>query len=364
MDSTTEITELTGRSSSRSATTPPPEAVIRAAIRRDLPADTFTPQPWRALWFVPLVAIVIGSIVAQLALSPMWPVRIVIALVMGQAMAALGFLAHEALHGSLVQSRRLQTVLGYCGFGPMLVSPALWRVWHNQVHHNRTNMGNSDPDGFGTMARYERMPSTRFVAQLAPGSGHPLSFLFLGYWFAFHGQVVLWLQSRYMRGFESLNRRRAILDSVVGLLAWGALAYVAGPFVSLFVVAIPFVTANATVMSYISTNHFMRPLAETNNPVENSMSVNTLPVIDAIHFNFSHHVEHHLFPKMSAKHAPRVREWLLENQPDDYLSPAHWMAVRELYRTPRVYLDATTLVNPSDLTRQVSTERIAEFLSA
>ena len=192
----------------------------------------------------------------------------------------------------------------------MMVSPTLWRTWHNQVHHGKTNQGNSDPDGFGTLTRYEKAPSTRFVARLAPGSRHPMSYFFFAYWFMFHGQVVLWIQSRYMRGFRRMNRRRAVVDSAVSALLWltvAVLALLAGPMYVLFAVVIPLVLANFIVMSYIATNHFMRPLTETNDPIENSMSVNTLPIIDRMHFNFSHHVEHHLFPNMSAKHAPRVR---------------------------------------------------------
>jgi fatty acid desaturase len=134
-------------------------------------------------------------------------------------------------------------------------------------------------------------------------------------------------------------------------LAWttvAVLALLAGPMYLLFAVVIPLVVANFLVMSYIATNHFMRPLTRSNDPLENSMSVNTLAVIDRLHFNFSHHVEHHLFPNMSAKHAPRVRAWLKEHEPDRYVSPNHAKAFMYLYRTPRVYLDATTLCDPDD----------------
>jgi fatty acid desaturase len=180
----------------------------------------------------------------------------------------------------------------------------------------------------------------------------------------FHGQVVLWIQSRYMRGFRRLNRRRAIIDSAVSALAWLTVIVLAGPFHAIFAVVVPLVLANFIVMSYIATNHFMRPLTETNDPIENSMSVTTLPVIDRLHFNFSHHVEHHLFPNMSAKHAPRVRAWLLENEPDRYVSPKHWLAFAYLYRTPRVYLDATTLCDPDDPQGdyRADTRELAEIL--
>lgn len=321
---------------------------LRKAIRADLPEDTFDSQPQRALWFVPLVAGAVGSIATIIVVQPAWYLCLLLGLVAGQCFAAMGFLAHEVLHGSVVSSTKLQTFLGYLGFAPMLVSPTLWRTWHNQVHHRRTNLGNSDPDGFGTVERYEMAPSTRFVARLAPGSRHPMSYLFFAYWFMFHGQVVLWLQSRYMRGFRRMNRRRAIIDSAVSLVLWIVVAVLAGPFYALFAVVVPLVFANFVVMSYIATNHFMRPLTKVNDPLENSMSVNTLPVLDRLHFNFSHHVEHHLFPNMSGKHAPRVRAWLLEHEADRYVSPPHWRAFLYLYKTPRVYLDAHTLVDPDD----------------
>ncbi len=340
----------------------PPEARMRARLRDELPPDTFRPQPVRALWFVP-AATVAGAGTAALIHFPVpWPLALLIALVIGQAYAAMAFLAHETLHGSTVRSRRLQDLLGFVGLGPVLVSPTLWRVWHNQVHHTKTNKGNSDPDGFGTLRRYQRMRSTQFVARLAPGSRHWSSYLFFGYWFTFHGQMVLWLQSKHMRGFADLNRRRAIAETFAAFGIWVAIAIAAGPVTSVFAVVIPIIATNATIMSYIATNHFLRPLTETNDPIENSMSVMVPTVVDRLHCNFSHHVEHHLFPKMSPKHAPRVREWLVANAGDEYLAPPHWRAIRELYRTPRVYKNATTLCDPHHPERTVTTDSITEDL--
>ena len=167
-----------------------------------------------------------------------------------------------------------------------------------------------------------------------------------------------------MRTFARFNRRRAIIDSAVCLALWITVGILAGPFYSLFVIAIPVMLTNALVMGYIATNHFMRPMTKSNDPIENSMSVTTLPIIDRLHFNFSHHVEHHLFPNMSAKHAPRLRTWLEENENDRYVTPNHAFAIAYLYRTPRVYLDATTLCDPEDPKGpyQADTRQLAEIL--
>ncbi|HTO00403.1 MAG TPA: fatty acid desaturase, partial [Microthrixaceae bacterium] len=137
---------------------------VRKQILADLPDDTFERQPQRALWFIPLTAAAIASGATIILVQPAWYFCVLLGLVMGHCFAAMGFLGHEVLHGSVVKSKKLQYFLGYLGFGPMLVSPSLWRVWHNQIHHGKTNMGNADPDSFGTVSRYEKAPSTRFVA--------------------------------------------------------------------------------------------------------------------------------------------------------------------------------------------------------
>ncbi len=336
---------------------------VRKRIKADLPEDTFERRPLRALWFIPLAAIAVGAIACIITVEPAWYIQLLLAIAAGYAFSAMGFLAHEALHGSIVASRRFQDFLGYVGFAPVLVSPTLWRTWHNQIHHAKTNMGNADPDGFGTMSRYEKAPSTRFVNKLAPGSGHWSSYLFFGYWFIFHGQIVLWLQARYVRSFKRLNRRRAVIDSAVFLVIWIGVAILAGPIGAIFAIIIPLIVYNFTIMSYIATNHFMRPMAKTNDPLDNSMSVNSPKLMDKLHFNFSHHVEHHLFPTMSGANAHRVRAWLLENEADRYVSPPHWKAFLYLYKTPRVFSDPTTLVYPEHPdSGQVNTTDLAEQL--
>ena len=146
-------------------TTTPTAEEVRRQIRADLPEDTFAMQPQRALWFVPLVVTAVASIATIVVATPPWYLCLVLGLVAGQCMAAMGFLAHEVLHGSVVRNKGHQTFFGYLGFSPMLVSPTLWRTWHNQVHHGKTNQGYSDPDGFGTPSRYEKAPSTRIVAR-------------------------------------------------------------------------------------------------------------------------------------------------------------------------------------------------------
>lgn len=330
---------------------------LRRRMRLELPPGIFAPRPLRALWFIPLLGIVGAAMAFVILTQPAWYWSLALALVIGQCLAAMGFLAHEALHGSMVSSTRLQMLLGYLGFAVFFVSPTLWKVWHNQVHHGNTNMGNTDPDSFGTVKSYKRLPQAKWLARLAPGSRHWSSAFFFAYWFAFHAQIVLWVRSKHMY-FSGLDRRRAKIEMFVCVAFWTSLAFAAGSS-SVYVVLIPLIIANAIVMSYIATNHFMRPQAEKNDPLANSMSVTTLPLIDRLHFRFSHHVEHHFFPRMSGASAPAVRAWLRANMPEKYVSPSHLTALVALYRTPRLYLDATTLCDVDDPNRTVDTDQIA-----
>jgi len=218
---------------------------IRARIRADLPTETFARQPQRAMWFVPLVAAVVLCSWFLIERRPPWYAAVPIAVLIGHAYAAMGFLAHEALHGSLLRSRRISYVLGVLGLGPFLVSPSLWLVWHVRVHHANANHAEGDPDTFGTLDFYERSPETRFITRLAPGSGHPASALFPAYWFTFHGQIVLWFLSRRLKGFEDLDRTRAVTETIAFATCWLLLALAAGPTGSIFVIVIPHVVSNA-----------------------------------------------------------------------------------------------------------------------
>jgi fatty acid desaturase len=68
------------------------------------------------------------------------------------------------------------------------------------------------------------------------------------------------------------------------------------------------------------------------------MSVRTLSLLDRLHFRFSHHVEHHLFPAMSGADLPRVGHGCTACA-RRVVCPAHLRALLWLYRTPRTYRD-------------------------
>jgi hypothetical protein len=100
-------------------------------------------------------------------------------------------------------------------------------------------------------------------------------------------------------------------------------------------------------MSYIATNHLLLPLNTVSNPLDDSMSVTTHPMLDRVHFNFSYHVEHHLFPTMSPKFAPLVRAKLQQFVPGRLLAPGHLAARQMVFHTPRMHDANGDLIDPT-----------------
>jgi fatty acid desaturase len=62
--------------------------------------------------------------------------------------------------------------------------------------------------------------------------------------------------------------------------------------------------------------------------------------------NFGYHVEHHLFPRVSGKHAKKIHLLLKELYPDKYKFMPKWRALKYLYQTPRLYKNSNELVCP------------------
>lgn len=321
---------------------------LRITIRRELPQCWFRPRPWRAFLAVPIVAFIVASSVVLIARPlPLWA-AVPLSLALGNAYASLLHFAHEVGHGATVRSRRVQDLILALGLAIFWVQPTFWRAWHNRAHHGHTNEPDADPDSVGTITAYERGRALhkRLLLALSPGHGHWLSAFYLFVTFNVHAQVVLWGKSRTQPGFEALRRRRAGIYSLAVASGWIALAITAGLRGAVLVVVIPTMIANLGVMAYIVTNHMLRPLSTARDSLTTSMSVTAHPLLDWMHFHFSHHVEHHLFPMLASDIYPRIRERLRHHVGERYFAPPLHRALIAIYRTPRLYQDAATLVDP------------------
>jgi fatty acid desaturase len=321
--------------------------LIRAKIRADLFPDAFARRPMQSLWIIPLLGIVISGSVSLVKLSMPWYAALILSIVVGNFYASMMFFGHEVAHGSMVPSRRLQNLLLYPSFTIFCISPHFWRIWHNRSHHAHTNIPDQDPDNFGTLEEFLRSsPQMRSRIKVAPGSGHWLSTIFLFAFFTLQAQNVFWFKSKRMPGYNRLNRKRVVADMVVMVVFWIGISIITGLRGTIFVVVIPMIVANFVVLSYVVTNHMLRPLSHKPDILDTTMSVTTFKFLDYIHFHFSHHVEHHLFPAMCTSMIPHVRHSLIQHFGDRYLAPPHWWALLMMYQTPPVYDGLQTLIEP------------------
>ncbi|HET9933018.1 MAG TPA: fatty acid desaturase, partial [Polyangiaceae bacterium] len=146
-----------------------------------------------------------------------------------------------------------------------------------------------------------------------------------------------------------LSRReqlKAFRGTLLAVAFWTGLGFIVGPAAFLFCFVVPLLVANAIVMSFIFTNHSISPLTDVNDPLANSLSVTLPRWLEWLTLGFGFHVEHHLFPAMSARHARRVHDVLVARWPKQYRSLPLGRALRLLYRSPRVYKTHSLLFDP------------------
>lgn len=311
-------------------------------LRRRLPARYFKPVPHRVLWILPYAAVVAAGIAAIAAAGLPWYADAAIGLVIGLACASLGFLGHEILHGAVVGKGLARDVLGGLCLLPHAIAPLLWRQWHNTGHHAHTQMQGHDPDAYSTLAQYRERRALQVLHRLVPARSLRF-FALLAVWLNVHAALVL---AQTLPRLPARARVRVALETALPVVFWIAIGAWLGWVNFGFFYVLPLLVSNFIVMSYIATNHLLNPLLEDDDPLAGSLTVTVPKVLDVIHSNFSHHTEHHVFPAMSAKHAPHVKQLLRELWPDRYHEMSLWRALGLLWRTPRLYLNNIRLVDP------------------
>lgn len=334
---------------------------IRQRMRDELPQAVFEKRQARMLWSIPLLlGAVVGWWLILAVLDSFWS-KLIVSVVVAHCLAGLAFMAHEVLHGAMGGSRKLQNLVAWPGLGAILTPPEFWRTWHNRVHHGHTNHKLRDPDHFGVHARYRKSSFANRMLDYAPGSGHPLSLLFCFYSFSLHSLVVLWGTARKHPGFKGRLWTKERIQSLMLIAGWVGLGVVSGKD-ALYTVIIPFFGANFVIQSYIVTNHWLRPLTAINDPLANSLSLVVPKFIDPLHFRFSHHAEHHLWPGLASSQLPKVRQWLLSNCPGDLALSRYGEALGWLYRTPRTYKGPTRLASLEHPEREFDLESFGDYL--
>lgn len=322
-----------------------PQSTYVRELRAALPASIHKPATSR-LALVPVYLTVIAMAIVAIAAGWVpWPLVPLLSVVIGVSFASLTFVAHETIHGGIVHAHTARHVIAWIGFLLFTLSPRLWAAWHDRVHHANANLAD-DPDVYPTLAEYRANRRVRLSVDAFALGGRRwrgMLSLLLGFTVQSAHQLVVARRRRFLR---TPSFALAVAETLAGITLWVFVAVTVGFVSFVFVFVIPLLVANAIVMSFILTNHSLSPRVEINDPLVSGLSVTAPRWIELLTLKFGYHVEHHLFPAMSSRHAHRVRDLLRQRWPQRYQSMPLGTALRELHRTARVYKDAVTLIDP------------------
>lgn len=274
-----------------------------------------------------------------------WPLLPLVSLLVGLSFAGLAFVAHEALHGALTRRGRWARLVGLVGFWPFSLSPRLWIAWHNRVHHGHANEPGRDPDALASLDEYQESASVRTSTDVQAWSRGVLTLAF-----GFTVQSLGVLAGAVKKGILTPRvQRRAVLETCLAFTFWFLLGALFGIEVLVFCYLIPLVVGNAIVMMHIVTNHGLSGTVERDDPLASSLSVTVPRIFSWYTLDFGYHVEHHLLPSVSNRHARTVRARILELVPERYHAVPLRVALAAYFRQARLYLDSHTLLNPRTL---------------
>jgi fatty acid desaturase len=323
-----------------------------------LPDDAFLPDLSK-VWILVINLTILGLGWAIAAHLDRWDwywlwLYLPLSVVMGNSVIVLLFSCHDLMHGSAARHSWLFRLVNLLGLSILWMPPTLWRAVHNREHHRNTNNA-LDPDRnylyeqpktWGKWIQNCFVPSVEVNPfWLAVGMAHA---------WGVHGfrnitSVLLFNtgQVHYVPAAFKVSRRErwAIATELVliAIIHLSILSYLQfDPLKLILSYFLPIWIGYAGVMFYVYTNHMLSPMTAINDPLINSVSLRVPKLFDLLHFNFSYHTEHHIFPGMNSDFYPQVQALLLLHYPERFhLLPFNrvWQAMLD---TPRHYLDDQT----------------------
>jgi fatty acid desaturase len=352
------------------------QSVYAKKLRPLLPSDAFEPDPSKlGILLINLGILLLGWGIADNL--DRWPVYLLwlylpLAAIMGNSIIVLLFSSHDLMHGSVQKKSPLTYPIAFLGLSMLLMPPTQWKSLHNLVHHNNTNsLADPDrnylyqqPDTWGKWIQNLFVPSVEvnplwLIVGMA-GSWAVHNFRNLSSVLLFNDKSVDYVPAAFT---VSPKDRLKIALECLGILGihLGVLFYLEfNPIKVALAYILPIAIGHAGAMFYIYTNHMGCRMTSINDPLINSASLRVPKIFDLLHFNFSHHTEHHIFPSINSNYYPMVQELLQIHYPDQMNLIDAGQAWRLLMETPRHYQDQVTFTDSSG-TMAVNCSIVEEF---
>ncbi|EAZ88666.1 fatty acid desaturase family protein [Crocosphaera chwakensis] len=337
------------------------QAEYAKQIRPLLPSEAFNPNI-NKLWIllINLAILILGWGIADYLDQWRWyflPLYLPFSLIMGNSVIVLLFSTHDLLHSKTIKNPFLRKTISLFSLAILWMPPTLWHAVHNREHHNKTN-SLADPDRnylFKQPKNWGKWIQNLFVPSVEV---HPI-WLIIGNAHAWGVHTfrnltsVLFFNNGLTQyppaSFQvSSKERKAIALELVVIIVFhlSVLIYLDfHPIKLLLGYFLPVWIGYSGIMFYIYTNHMLCRMTPVNDPLVNSISLRVPKIFDLLHFNFSYHTEHHIFPNLNSDYYPVVQDILLTHYKDRFNLIEAQKAWSLMLETPRHYKDEETFTD-------------------
>ncbi|HEY9909943.1 MAG TPA: fatty acid desaturase [Thermosynechococcaceae cyanobacterium] len=324
-------------------------------LRPLLPSEAFLPSQEKVwILLINLAILLLGWTIASHLDRWQWYflwLYLPLALVMGNSVIVLLFSTHDLLHSRTINNPWLRQGISLLGLTMLWMPPTLWKAVHNREHHNKTNSLqdpdrnylHSQPNTWGKWIQNAFVPSAEVnPVLLTIGMGHAWGV------HAFRNLTSVLLFNNGATKYPvvafkvSDKERRAIALEFIGILGLhvGVLTYLGlHPVKLLLSYFLPIWIGYAGVLFYVYTNHMGCRMTSLNDVLVNSLSIRVPKLFDRLHFNFSYHTEHHVFPGLNSDYYPAVQALLQTYYPERFNLMDAGKAWQLMLQTPRHYKD-------------------------
>ena len=280
-----------------------------------------------SVFFVPLIIICIGITANPLVLFALY-------IISGLGMAGVGMgVMHDAIHGSYSKSHTINKYIGYT-MNLIGANANVWRIQHNVLHHNYTNIENADDD-----------INTPFFLRFSPHTKrywiHRFQYLYV--WIFYGLSTLSWIT---MKDFLSINsyKKRGFFNGdgefrkkLLNIVLWKALYYsyaLALPLIMLplpaWIIILAFLSMHFVTGIYISiifqTAHIIPdttfPQPNEEGIIANNWAVHQLVttsnyaprsrVFSWLIGGLNFQIEHHLLPNICHVHYQKLSQIVSE----------------------------------------------------
>ena len=284
------------------------EAATLADAVRVIPEECYRNPTWKGVAWLARDLVIYAAVVAALVWAESLLLLVPLWILAGLSISALFILGHDAAHGALFTSKRLDYVLGQLDMLPSLHLFEAWVFGHNRIHHGHTTREQMDYVWHPlTPQQYQALsPTAKLVHRLewsCVGAG--IYYLHQIWW-----DKMIWNFQPTAKATSQVKRDRIIVGSYAAL---ASLALVAGGFAAygtlsgalwmwVKVFGVPFIAWNYSIGFAVYVHHICpdipwhkrRDWTKFKGQVEGT-TVIYMPVwLNTFYHNIFLHVPHHV----------------------------------------------------------------------